>query len=27
MGEEMFIMWTIGRWKIAPNANMDAMHA
>ncbi len=27
MGEEMFIMWRIGRWKIAPNANMDAMHA
>jgi hypothetical protein len=26
MGEKMFIMWRIGRWKIAPNANMDAMH-
>ncbi len=27
MGKEMFIMWTIGRWEIAPIAYMDIMHA
>ncbi len=26
MGQEMFIMWRIGRRKIAPNANMDWVH-
>jgi hypothetical protein len=27
MGEEMFMMWRIGRHEIIPNANMDAVHA
>jgi len=27
MGEEMFIMWRIGRSEIAPNADMDVVHA
>jgi hypothetical protein len=27
MGEEMFIMWRIGRWEIAPNVDMDVVHA
>jgi hypothetical protein len=26
MGKKMFIIWRIGRRKIAPNANMDGMH-
>jgi hypothetical protein len=27
MGEEMFILWRIGKQDIAPNANMDVVHA
>jgi hypothetical protein len=26
-GEEMFIMWKIGRQEITPNVDMDAVHA